>query len=451
MNEALKIQERLKEIAAEMGQLADLEAMTDEQEAQYLALETEADNLTVELGELRAAETREARRAKAEEIRANAKAATRQTTSGAPGMTVGRIGRSRLAVEEDPKRGFKSFGHFALRVMDSHANVRGDEMLMQVAAGTGMTQAVNSEGGVFVPPAFSKTIWEGVMQRSQSLLGDCDQIPVDQGVESVTVPAINETSRVDGSRMGGIRGYWKAELTALTESRPAFREVKLTPHELFVFCYISDKLLRNAPGTASRILEQGAADEIAFKIGDAIIEGTGSGQPIGVVTAPGTVSVSKETGQAAATVLPANIRKMAARQHVNFRAGAKWYVNQDVIPVLEAMEFPVGTGGVPAYLPPGGMSDTPYSRLYGLPVVPLEYCSTVGTVGDIILGNFRAYAAAIKGVVDSAYSIHLKFDYAQTAYRLIFEMDGQPWLNSAITPFKGSNTTSPFVTLATRS
>ena len=64
--------------------------------------------------------------------------------------------------------------------------------------------------------------------------------------------------------------------------------------------------------------------------------------------------------------------------------------------------------------------------------------------------NFKAYAAAVKGVVDSAYSIHLKFDYAQTAYRLIFEMDGQPWLNSKITPFKGSSTTSPFVTLATR-
>jgi subfamily B ATP-binding cassette protein HlyB/CyaB len=31
------------------------------------------------------------------------------------------------------------------------------------------------------------------------------------------------------------------------------------------------------------------------------------------------------------------------------------------------------------------------------------------------------------------------------------EVDGQPWLNSAITPFKGSNTLSPFVTLATRS
>ncbi len=237
----------------------------------------------------------------------------------------------------------------------------------------------------------------------------------------------------------------------MSEKRPAFREIKFTPHELYVFAYISDKLLRNSPGTASMILERGAADEIAFKIGDAIIEGDGLGKPMGILNAVATISVAKETGQPAATIQPVNIRKMMSRVHVNFRDNLKWFVNPDVVPVLEGMEFPVGVGGIPAYLPPGGLSDTPYSRLYGREVIPIEYCSTVGTVGDIILANFSAYGAAIKGIADASYSMHLKFDFAQTAYRIIFEMDGQPWMNSAITPFKGSNTTSAFVTLATRS
>jgi HK97 family phage major capsid protein len=402
----------------------------------------------VELGDLRAEAARSELKAKADSYKDFAKGATRITSSGTPGP---RIGRVTPAIESDPKRGFKSFAEFASRVFDSGQNPRGDAMLMQVAAGTGLTQAVNSEGGVLVPPAFSKTIWDRVMQMSNSLLSYCDPIAVDAGVESVTVPAINETSRADGSRMGGIRGYWKSELTGMTESRPAFREVKLTPHELYVFCYISDRLLRNSPSTASQVMEKGAASEIAFKIGDAIIEGTGAGMPRGIVGHDATVDVTKETNQAAATIVPANIRKMMSRLHINFRDGAVWFVNQDVLPVLEAMEFNVGVGGVPAYLPPGGMSDSPYSRLYGRPVVPIEYASTVGTTGDIILANLGAYAAAIKGIVDSAYSIHLKFDYAQTAYRVIFEMDGQPWLQSKITPFKGTNTTSPFVTLATRS
>lgn len=449
MNEALKIQERLKEIAGELEAIANQDDdLTADQEAQLEALEVEESQLTAELDRLRKEATKSELKARADEIRGFAKGAGRHTAPTTPGA---KIGRMRLAVEDDPRRGFKSLAHFAARVFDSGQNPRGDDMLMQVAAGTGMTQSVNSEGGVLVPPAFSKTIWDRVLQRSNSLLQYCDRIPVDPGVESVTVPAIAESSRVDGSRMGGVRGYWKGELTSLTESRPTFREVKLTPHELFVFAFITDKLLRNAPGTASRVLEAGVADEIAFKIGDSVIEGDGLGKPLGIVGHAATVSVTKETNQPAATIVPANIRKMMSRLHTNWRQGAVWFVNQDVLPVLESMEFAVGTGGVPAYMPPGGLSDAPYSRLYGLPVVPIEYCSTVGTVGDIILANLTAYAAAIKGMVDSSYSMHLKFDYAQTAYRVIFEMDGQPWLNSAITPFKGSNTTSPFVTLATRS
>lgn len=449
MNRKVQIQERLKEISAELGAFADAEeGLTEEQAKTVEALTKEADELTVELETLRAEEHRNELKAKADEIRNYAKTGTRIT--GANRVTP-HIGRQKLAIEDDPRRGFKSFAHFAATVQDHHSNPRGSEMLMQVAAGTGFTQSITSDGGVLVPPAFSKAVWDRVMTRSNSLLSYCDQVPVDPGVESVTVPAIAESSRVDGSRQGGIRGYWKSELTELTSSQMKFREVKLTPQELYVFCYISDKLLRNAPATASRMLETGCADEISFKIGDAIINGDGSGKPRGVVGHTATVSVAKETGQAAATIQIENIRKMVARLHVNWHSGAVWFVNQDVIPAIEGLTFPVGTGGVPAYLPPGGLSDSPYSRLYGRPVIPIEYCATLGTVGDIILANLNAYAAAIKGMVDSAYSMHLKFDYAQTAYRVIFEMDGQPWLNSAITPFKGSNTTSPVVTLATRS
>jgi HK97 family phage major capsid protein len=446
MTRALEVQERLKELAAEMGALADAETLTEDQSAQYDAFEKEADDLTVELSELKAADEREVRRKKADSVRDFAKSSSRVTTPNQVGGSI----RVRPVIADDPKRGFKCFADFVTRLTDNHANVRGDEMLMQIAAGTGMTSAVNTEGGVLVPPAFAKSIWDRVRTKSNSLLQYCDVVTLDNGVESLTVPAIAESSRADGSRMGGIRGYWKGELTALTSSRPAFREVKLSPNELYVFAYISDKLLRQAPGTASQLLETGCADEIAFKIGDAIINGDGAGKPVGVIGHAATLSITKETNQPAATILTANVRKMMARMHSNWRDGAVWFVNQDVLPALETLQFEVGVGGVPVMLPPGGLSDSPYARLYGKSVIPLEYCATLGTVGDIILANLNAYAVALRGSMDTAYSMHLKFDYAQTAYRVIFEVDGQPWLNSAITPFKGTNTTSPILTLATR-
>lgn len=449
MNEAVKIQERLKEIATELSALSGSEdELTEEQVALCATLNQEADELSVKLDELRKEAARSELAARAESIRDFAKGASRKTSAGTPGV---RLGRQKLAIEEDPHRGFKSLAHFAARVYDAGNSPRGDEMLMQVAAGSPtMQQAVNADGGVLVPPGFSKAIWDKVLVKSNSLLSFCDPITIDPGVESMTFPAINETSRADGSRYGGIRGFWKDELTEMTASKATLREVKYTPHELYVFCYISDKLLRNAPMAASSILERGAAEEIAFKVGDAIFEGDGLAKPVGIKTAPATISVAKETGQPAATIVTANVRKMMARMHANWLSGAVWFVNQDVLPALETLQFEIGTGGVPVMLPPGGLSDSPYARLYGKPVIPLEYCSTLGTVGDIVLANLSAYGAAVRGVVDSQYSIHLKFDFAQTAYRLIFEADGHPWLNSPITPFKGTNTTSPFITLATR-
>jgi HK97 family phage major capsid protein len=421
------------------------EPWTAEQEATIEALESEQAQLTTRLDELRKDQKKADLKAQADGILNYAKGSGRLTSAGAPG-----IRNIRLAVADDPKRGFKSFGHFAALCMDHHANPRDNEMLMQVAAGTGMTQAVSADGGVLVPPAFSKAVWDEVLVQSNSMLPYCFQMPVDPGTESITIPAIAESSRANGSRYGGIQGYWKDELTELTGTKVTARQVKLTPHELYVFAYISDKLLRNSPGTASALLERAAASEIAFKIGDAVVNGTGTGQPRGFVGHAATKSVTKETGQPAATILLENLVKMRQSMHVNFRLGAVWFINPEVEAALQTLTFPVGTGGVPAYMPPGGLSESPYSMLFGQPVIPIEYCAALGTVGDIVYANLRSYAAAVRGMVDSQYSIHLKFDYAQTAFRMIFEMDGQPFLNSVITPFKGSNTTSPIVTLATR-
>ncbi len=453
MSEKLRIAERLKEISAEIVNNNNIpdEQRNQDHDDQFDALEAEALELRTALAVAEKAEVKQQRQQLADDLAAQAAAGRSSHRTTTPNATGTRIGRIKLAIEDDPKRGFTSLAHFAARVFDSGQQPRSDQMLMQVAAGTGLNQSVNSDGAVLVPPAFSRTIWDKVLQKSNSLLGYCDVLPIDPGIESVTIPAIAESSRADGSRMGGIRGYWKSELGLMSESKAQLREVKFSPQELYVFAFISDKLIRNAPATASKLIEDGAADEIAFKIGDSIINGDGNGKPRGVVGHAATINIAAESGQSAATIQTENIRKMNARCHVNWSQGAAWFVNQDVLPALDTLKFEVGVGGVPVFLPPGGLSDSPYSRLYGKPVIPIEYCNTLGTSGDIILANLKAYGAAVKGMVDSAWSMHLKFDYAQSAYRVIFEIDGQPWLNTAITPFKGSNTTSPILTLATRS
>ena len=133
-----------------------------------------------------------------------------------------------------------------------------------------------------------------------------------------------------------------------------------------------------------------------------------------------------------------------------WRANAVWFINGEAEEQLESMYMTVGTGGVPVYMPAGGVSGSQYSTLYGRPVIPLEQCSKLGDVGDIIFADFSQYILITKGGLDVAESMHVKFIYDEMCYRFMLRNNGMPRYKSAITPYKGNNTVSPFVTLAAR-
>jgi len=165
------------------------------------------------------------------------------------------------------------------------------------------------------------------------------------------------------------------------------------------------------------------------------------------------VTVSKEIGQPAATILAENVIKMWARMWSRSRPNAVWFINQNIEPQLYTMSLSVGVGGIPVYMPANGLSDSPYGKLMGRPVIPIEQCQTLGTLGDIILADFSQYVLADKGGIQTAQSIHVQFTTDESVFRFVYRVDGQPIWNSALTPYKGgaSNSLSPFVVLETRS
>ena len=141
---------------------------------------------------------------------------------------------------------------------------------------------------------------------------------------------------------------------------------------------------------------------------------------------------------------------MHSRMWARSRGSAAWFINQDVEAQLLKLSLPVGTGGVPVYLPAGGVSQAPFSTLFGRPVVPIEQCSTLGTVGDIVFADLSQYVLIDKGGVQADSSIHVRFINDETTFRYIMRVDGMPLWNSVLTPFKGTATVSPFVALAAR-
>lgn len=452
MNHLDKLLARRSAIQTQLDQL--LEAVTgadgDPTDAQIEKAKELEDSLTKIDAMIASAEADRDRRASAAAVQVHA-----ADDADLAGVTVTTGSRTtvtgvRERLLDDPRRGFTCLGEFASAVhaaCNPSRSVPVDERIRMTAV-TGMSMGTGSDGGFLVPPEFSTEIYSGLMDPSESLLAMTDNYSVTG--ESLTFTANAETSRANGSRWGGVQGYWIAEAQQITSSKPKFRQVKIEPQQLAVLVYATDKLLKNA-AAATRYLTQAARDEISFKIGDAIINGDGAGKPVGIVGHNATVDTPKEAGQVAATIVKANIDKMWSRCHARMRRNAVWLINQDIEPQLESMFISTGTTGFPVYLPAGGISNQPFATLKGRPIMPIEYCQTIGTSGDIILADLSAYVTGTRGGVEEAMSMHLRFDYAETAFRFMFEVDGQPWLAEKLTPYKGStNTLSPFVTLATR-
>jgi HK97 family phage major capsid protein len=171
---------------------------------------------------------------------------------------------------------------------------------------------------------------------------------------------------------------------------------------------------------------------------------------MGILNSNAYVSVAKETGQAADTVVWQNVNKMWARLWARSRNSAVWFIHQDVLPQLGAMTMPVGVGGVPVYLPATGVAGAPYSTLYGRPVLEIEQADTVGDQGDIMLLDLSQYLMIDKGGLEAAQSIHVRFIYGENTFRFMLRTDGQPIWNSPLTLFNSTTTVAPFVLLDAR-
>lgn len=344
---------------------------------------------------------------------------------------------------------FRSLGEQLIAVAKFYKSEgrEADNRLFEVRA-LGLNEAIPSEGGFLVQTDYSTELVK-LVHETGILPARCTPVKISAGSNGVRINAVDETSRVDGSRWGGVLGYWMNEAGTKLATKPKFRQLDLKLEKLIGVCYATDELLQDAAALESVIM-QAFPEEFGFLIDRAIFEGTGAGQPLGIRNSGAVVTVAKEAGQAADTVVAENITKMWSRAWARSRASAVWLINQDVEPQLDLLSVPSGAFGIPVYMPPGGLSEAPYGRLKGRPVIIFEHCETLGDAGDIVLADFSQYLLADKGDIQTASSIHVAFLTDETTFRFVYRVDGEPIWNAALTPAKGSNTLSPFVQLAAR-
>lgn len=361
--------------------------------------------------------------------------------------------------DKDPKRGFKDHKDFLFCVMQF--GITGgrsfDPRLKPLAAvkregvpgkGGPFATVGSDEQGVYSDPHGGFLVPVGVAPGILSVMPEDDPLAAYITSVPLLAPTVKYNARVDkdhsSSVSGGLTVSRKAETDTAGTSRMAFEQVTLTANAEYGFAYATEEILSDSPQSFVAILQAGFRDEYVSAAMKERLRGTGVGEREGVLGSPCLVTVSKETGQAADTIVKENVDKMASRCWKYNRA--VWIANHNTRPQLKSLVQVVGTGGnaVPYFTREGQQE-----LLDGRPIFFSEYASSIGDLGDIILGVWSEYLEGQYQTERFDESIHVRFTSGERAFRFFRRNDGRVWWRSALTPFKGS-TLSPFVTLAAR-
>ncbi len=354
------------------------------------------------------------------------------------------IGNPRLASEDDPQGSFASHTEFLLSVLATgQAQTITDDRLRPLAT-VGSDEAGtygDPVGGFLVPSSFSPTLLT-VNPEADPTAGRTTAIPMDSPV--VEIPARTDKNH-SNSVSGGLRVYRRAEADTSPTSRVELEQVVLRASMLFGVSHATEELLSRSAISFIALLQAGFSDEFNSKMLREKLNGSGVGMMEGVLTTPSLITVAKETGQDADTIVTENIIKMRARCW-GF-GSAIWMANHDTLPQLMTMTLDVGTGGVPIWIP-SIREDAP-DLLLGRPIFYSEHMETIGDKGDILLGNWSQYLEGLLSGPQQAESIHVRFVNHERTFKFWMENDGKCWWRTALTPDNGS-TLSPFVTVAAR-
>ena len=307
-----------------------------------------------------------------------------------------------------------------------------------------LNESSGDQGSFLVPEEFRAnlmvTALEASIVRSRATV-----IPMPSG--NTKIPFLRDTTHAS-SVYGGVIAYWTEESGSITASEPTFAQVALVARKLAAYTSVTNELLAdNAVGLAA-LLGRIFPEAIAWFEDDAFINGNGAGQPLGMLNAPALISVAKETGQAADTIVWENLINMYSRMLPASIPRGVWVANINTFPQLAVMSLSVGTGGSIVWLPQG--IDGPPASILGRPLIFTEKSPTVGDANDISFLDPSQYLIGDTQSVTAAASEHVRFQNDETVYRFTERVDGRPWLDSAMTPANGSTTLSAFVGLAAR-
>lgn len=355
------------------------------------------------------------------------------------------------------KTGFKNWGEFLKAVHTAQAVPNGywdprlnfvkyDDDTENVVrdeskAMKDMAEAVGASGGFLVPTEFQNEL-QAVMGEQASIRPRCTIIRMAR--RAIRIPVLNQTGTTAGQPhwFGGMTFAWAEEAAEKDQSDPSFRQIELVAHKLIGYTRASDDLVSDSAISLEDFLSgpMGFAGGAIWMEEYAFLQGTGAGQPMGVINAGATINEPRNTAN---TIVFDDLADMMA----DFLPSGRgvWMISQNAMSTIIQLNGPTGN---PSYIWQANARDGIPGQILGMPVIWTEKCPLMGQTGDVVLADWSYYLIGDRQAttVESTKFDRWRFD--QTSWRMTHRVDGQPWLSAPLTYQDGTTQVSPFVVLS---
>lgn len=310
---------------------------------------------------------------------------------------------------------------------------------VNVSEGKDMTGQTGAGGGFLIPTEQLTELMSLVAERS-FFRSRASVIPMTR--RQITIPLLDQTGTTAGQPhwFGGLKAYWTEEASQKTNSDAAFKQVVLTAWKLIMYTRASDELLDDSAVSLAAFLsgQMGFAGAIQWMEEYAFLNGTGVGQPLGVLNSGSLLTFNRTTtGHIDYNDLTGILKRFLPNSK------GVWIVSQSAMQELLTLNGPSGN---PAYLWASAVQGAP-GTLLGYPVIFTEKAPILGQVGDIGLYDLSYYLIGDRQATTVESTKFDRWAYDETSWRAVHRVDGRPWLSVAPTLQDGTTQVSPFVAL----
>jgi HK97 family phage major capsid protein len=287
--------------------------------------------------------------------------------------------------------------------------------------GKAMGEGTDSAGGFLVPPEVSDELIP--LRDSVSVLR---QLFTNQPIESDTIRFVAQDS--------GLAVAWTAEFAEKIQSDLSFSEFEAHVFTAAGLATVSNQLLKDAKWNVDQLITRDLAKRFVHLEEQAFINGTGNGQPLGIMNTPGVISIPYTAGEPAQLDVLDKISDAVTEVQTQFlgfpdaivmhpRTWGWLAKGRDATDNTYVLGSGVaGTQRRPNEAIPGyGQGTLPRGELFGLPVYTTPNMPTnLGDADDesaIIVGDFsQGLVLDREGIVTDT-SSHVFFTSNQTVFR----------------------------------